>query len=79
MSHPFLNLVKERDTWIKFAEDRIADEQVRIGNWKRERDDAFSHLSEDEKKSLSPEPPAAPPPPIVAPESAESETPSPSS
>lgn len=66
------------DEHIKNGEDRIAEEGVRIGNWRREREALFDSLTDEEKKALSPEPPTAPPPPISAPEETKSE-PTPSS
>lgn len=49
-----LKRIRALDEHIKSAEDRIAEDQVRIGNWKHERAALFDPLSGDAKKSLAP-------------------------
>jgi hypothetical protein len=70
MSHEhMLNKIRKIDENIRDAEDRIAYEQVNVGNWKREREALFRDLTPEEKGALlketssqpTPAAPAAPP------------------
>ena len=54
--------IRQIEEHIKSAEDRIAQDQILIGNFKHERAPLFEALSADAKKLLYPPPAPAPPP-----------------